>query len=77
MTSIMQSFIADEIQNSTISQMNMLLMRLVESTRLVVTGDLDQHDEINGLDDFLNKFKGKWSCSITSVEFDNDDIQCE
>lgn len=72
--------IADEMQNSTISQMKMLLTRLGESTRLVVTGDLDQHDrhdEINGLDDFLNKFKGKRSCSITSVEFDNDDIQRE
>jgi phosphate starvation-inducible protein PhoH and related proteins len=72
--------IADEMQNSTVSQMKMLLTRLGESTRLVVTGDLDQHDrhdEINGLDDFLNKFKGKRSCSITSVEFDNDDIQRE
>lgn len=72
--------IADEMQNSTISQMKMLLTRLGENTRLVVTGDLDQHDrpsEINGLDDFLNKFKGKRSSSITSVEFDNDDIQRE
>lgn len=72
--------IADEMQNSTVSQMKMLLTRLGESTRLVITGDLDQHDrhdEINGLDDFLNKFKGKRSCSITSVEFDNDDIQRE
>lgn len=72
--------IADEMQNSTVSQMKMLLTRLGESTRLVVTGDLDQHDrhdEINGLDDFLNKFKGKRSSSITSVEFDNDDIQRE
>jgi len=72
--------IADEMQNSTVSQMKMLLTRLGENTRLVVTGDLDQHDrhdEINGLDDFLNKFKGKRSSSITSVEFDNDDIQRE
>ena len=72
--------IADEMQNSTVSQMKMLLTRLGESARLVVTGDLDQHDrhdEINGLDDFLNKFKGKRSSSITSVEFDNHDIQRE
>lgn len=72
--------IADEMQNSTVSQMKMLLTRLGENTRLVVTGDLDQHDrhgEINGLDDFLNKFKGKRSSSITSVEFENDDIQRE
>jgi phosphate starvation-inducible protein PhoH and related proteins len=72
--------IADEMQNSSVSQMKMLLTRLGENTRLVITGDLDQpdrHDETNGLDDFLDKFKGKRSASITSVEFDNTDIQRE
>jgi phosphate starvation-inducible PhoH-like protein len=72
--------IADEMQNSTVSQMKMLLTRLGENTRLIITGDLDQpdrHDELNGLDDFLDKFKGKRSSSITSVEFDNNDIQRE
>lgn len=72
--------VADEMQNSTISQMKMLLTRLGENTRLVVTGDLDQHDrheENNGLNDFLDKFKGKRSSSITSVEFGNNDIQRE
>ena len=72
--------IADEMQNSTISQMKMLMTRLGENSRLVITGDLEQHDrhnEENGLEDFLSKFKGKRSPSITSVEFDNDDIQRE
>lgn len=72
--------IADEMQNSTVSQMKMLLTRLGENTRLVITGDLDQpdrHEDINGLEDFLEKFKGKRSASITSVEFDNTDIQRE
>tara|TARA_B110000285_G_scaffold78069_1_gene89929 strand:+ start:4547 stop:5443 length:897 start_codon:yes stop_codon:yes gene_type:complete len=72
--------IADEMQNSTVSQMKMLLTRLGENTRLIITGDLDQpdrHGELNGLDDFLDKFKGKRSSSITSVEFSNDDIQRE
>jgi phosphate starvation-inducible PhoH-like protein len=72
--------IADEMQNSTTSQMKMLLTRLGENTRLIITGDLDQpdrHNEMNGLDDFLDKFKGKRSSSITSVEFSNDDIQRE
>jgi phosphate starvation-inducible PhoH-like protein len=72
--------IADEMQNSTVSQMKMLLTRLGENTRLIITGDLDQpdrHGEMNGLDDFLDKFKGKRSSSITSVEFSNDDIQRE
>ncbi len=72
--------VADEMQNSTISQMKMLCTRLGENSRLVVTGDLDQHDrknEINGLEDFLNKFKGKRSSSISSIEFEQSDIQRE
>ena len=49
--------IADEMQNSTVSQMKMLLTRIGENSRIVITGDLEQHDrkdEINGLEDFLN-----------------------
>ena len=72
--------IADEMQNSTVSQMKMLLTRLGENSRLIITGDLEQHDrknEINGLEDFLEKFNGKRSSSITSVEFQKDDIQRE
>ena len=72
--------VADEMQNSTISQMKMLLTRLGEGSRLVVTGDLDQHDrtgEVNGLEDFLNKFRGRRSSSISSFEFNKDDIQRE
>jgi phosphate starvation-inducible PhoH-like protein len=72
--------VADEMQNSTISQMKMLLTRLGENSRLVITGDLEQNDragEINGMDDFLNKFKGRRSSSISSFEFDRTDIQRE
>ena len=72
--------VADEMQNSTISQMKMLLTRIGENSRIIITGDLDQHDrigEINGLEDFLEKFRGKRSSSIHSIEFDNRDIQRE
>ena len=72
--------VADEMQNSSISQMKMLMTRLGENSRLIITGDLEQYDriqEINGLDDFLDKFKGKRSSSITSVEFQRTDIQRE
>lgn len=72
--------VADEMQNSTISQMKMLLTRLGENSRLVITGDLEQYDrqnELNGLDDFLNKFRGKRSTSISSFEFQRSDIQRE
>jgi len=72
--------VADEMQNSTVSQMKMLLTRLGENSRLIITGDLDQHDrgtEMNGLEDFLNKFRGKRSASITNVTFESNDIQRE
>jgi phosphate starvation-inducible PhoH-like protein len=72
--------VADEMQNSTISQMKMLLTRLGENSRLVITGDLEQYDrnnKLNGLDDFLTKFRGKRSTSITSFEFQRSDIQRE
>jgi len=58
----------------------MLLTRLGEGSRLIITGDLDQHDkqnELNGLEDFLRRFKGKRSSSITSFEFEKEDIQRE
>lgn len=72
--------VADEMQNSTIAQMKMLLTRLGENSRIIVTGDLEQIDRVdgfNGLDDFLFKLKGKKSESISSFVFDRDDIQRE
>jgi phosphate starvation-inducible protein PhoH len=72
--------VADEMQNSSISQMKMLLTRLGENSRLIITGDLEQYDrpnELNGLEDFLSKFKGKRSSSISSFEFQRTDIQRE
>ena len=76
--------VADEMQNATVAQMKMLLTRIGENSRLVVTGDLEQHDRVlpegggvNGLEDFLDKFRGKRSASIGSFEFDRSDIQRE
>jgi len=71
--------VADEMQNSTISQMKMLLTRLGENSRLIITGDLEQFDKSpdNGLEDFLSKFRGKRSSSIGSFQFERDDIQRE
>ena len=56
------------------------MTRLGENSRLIITGDLEQYDrkdETNGLEDFLDKFKGKRSSSITSIEFKKSDIQRE
>ena len=51
--------IADEMQNATPSQMKMLLTRIGENSRMVVTGDLQQADRMNsnGLLDFINNKK--------------------
>ena len=72
--------IADEMQNSSIPQMKMLLTRIGENSRLIITGDLqqnDRHGEVNGLEDFLNKLKGRRSDSISSIEFQKSDIERE
>ena len=58
--------IADEMQNSTPAQMKMLLTRLGENSKLIITGDLKQSDinYENGLSNFLNllnyKYKNKY-----------------
>ena len=50
--------IADEMQNATPSQMKMLLTRIGEGSRMIVTGDLQQADRptTNGLLEFLGLY---------------------
>jgi phosphate starvation-inducible PhoH-like protein len=69
--------VADEMQNSSPSQMKMLLTRLGEETRLVITGDLNQSDlgAKNGLNDFYSRIRGRTIPMIESVEFENADVQ--
>ena len=47
--------LADEMQNATPNQMKMLLTRIGENSRMVITGDLKQADRIedNGLIEFI------------------------
>jgi phosphate starvation-inducible protein PhoH len=69
--------IADECQNTTVNQMKMLLTRLGEGSKMVVTGDLAQADRMNdnGLIDFCNLLSGKDLKHIDLVEFDHRDIE--
>lgn len=71
--------IADEMQNSTMEQMKMLLTRIGDRSRMVVTGDLDQHDrkdELNGLADFTDRLAyGDLPKSIREVRFDHGHIE--
>lgn len=77
--------IADEMQNSSPLQMKMLLTRIGENSKLIVTGDLEQTDisKSNGLEDFFKKFKKidnlpnkkvKFN-EIKIINFSNDDIE--
>jgi len=74
--------IADEMQNSSPSQMKTLLTRLGKGSRIVITGDLTQTDRDgrNGLGDFLERLQrypvGNVHLSLIKyVKFDNIDIQ--
>lgn len=51
--------IADEMQNATPNQMKMLLTRIGENSRMVITGDLKQADRLddNGLIEFVNRLE--------------------
>jgi phosphate starvation-inducible PhoH-like protein len=53
--------IIDEAQNCTVNQMLMILTRIGKESKMVLTGDLQQHDRIgngkNGLEDFLSRMK--------------------
>ena len=72
--------IADEMQNSSPKQMKMLLTRLGDESRMVITGDLNQSDRYNdnGLYDFIKRFQEsstKFNSSIQYVELNDLDIQ--
>jgi len=70
--------VADEMQNATPSQMKMLLTRLGQNSKMVVTGDLQQADRPsnNGLLEFLglyNNFQGHRYVDL--VKFDVQDVE--
>ena len=69
--------VADEMQNATVNQMKMLLTRLGEGSKMVVTGDLAQADRVNdnGLINFCDLLKDKQMKHIDIVQFDHKDIE--
>ena len=75
-----QAFIiADEMQNATPNQMKMLLTRIGEDSRMVVTGDIQQTDRKeaqNGLLDFKKLYSVyEQSKYINMITFNNCDIE--
>jgi phosphate starvation-inducible PhoH-like protein len=70
--------IADEMQNTTPSQMKMLLTRLGTGSKMVVTGDLQQADRpsSNGLLEFLKYFNNFENHRyVDMVHFTMEDIE--
>ena len=68
--------IADEMQNSTPNQMKMLLTRVGQGTKLVITGDLQQSDlgSDNGLANLIYRMSVYDADYIEHVNMEDDDI---
>ncbi len=71
--------IADECQNTTPNQMLMLMSRLGEGSKMVITGDISQHDRhktTSGLADLLWRLEDAPGCcgAIEVVQFDSGDV---
>ena len=75
--------IADEMQNCTPMQMFMLMTRIGENSKMIITGDLKQTKNIdNGLHDIINKLENKYgnrdelqNDGFDIILFDEGDIQ--
>ncbi len=70
--------VADEMQNATPSQMKMLLTRIGDNSRMVVTGDLNQADRPreNGLLEFCTLYgQGSEYRMIAMAKFEVRDIE--
>ena len=70
--------IADEMQNATPNQCKMLMTRIGEGSKIVITGDIEQADRRiadNGLADILTRLKKGGVKGISLCEFESKDIQ--
>ena len=67
--------IGDELQNTSCKQMLMLLTRIGENSKMVITGDIDQCDNTeNGLLDLLQKINLKYDNNASDNKLLIDDI---
>lgn len=71
--------ICDESQNMTTSQMLMMLTRIGQKSKLVITGDPDQYDrgfDENGLSDLIRKLENRIDDNFVDlVKFDQKDVE--
>ncbi len=70
--------IADEMQNSTCEQMHLLLTRIGENSKIIITGDTEQSDlsyhknnpnKLNGLADAIDKLVGINNLGIVELGY--------
>ena len=70
--------IADEMQNATPNQVKMLMTRIGEGSKIVITGDVEQADRNrgnNGLLDLCQRLQEGGVKGIAVCDLDNHDIQ--
>ena len=76
--------IADEMQNSSITQMKLLLTRIGKNSKIIILGDLEQTDAFhyNGLQDLLDRFENRYinrteryEDGFGIVHFDRNDVK--
>lgn len=70
--------LGDEIQNTTPSQLKMLTTRIGDGSKMIITGDLNQHDrgfDKNGLKDFIERYENSPSTSISINQFAQGDVE--
>ena len=69
--------VADEVQNTTVNQMKMLLTRLGENCKLVATGDIEQTDitRNNGLKHIMKCLNDRKTSMIAMTAFTQKDVQ--
>lgn len=70
--------VADEMQNATPNQMKMLLTRIGEGSKIIVTGDVEQADRTNsnnGLLDICDKLRQQGIDGLSVCQLGSRDIQ--
>lgn len=71
--------VVDEAQNTSTNSMKMVLTRIGQDSKMVITGDLNQHDKPfikdNGFKDFTERLAHSKSEAICMVNFSGKDIQ--
>ena len=71
--------IADEMQNAEKNQVKMLMTRIGEGSKILLTGDLEQSDRrvskgVSGLEDFLQRLEDRPVSGISVIKFADCDV---